>query len=539
MKSLSTLMLMTLSWLSLASPALAQTKISEMSLDRWAKMREVERYQLNIAEKYFKEKKYDVAMSEYEKYLSLYEQSDAASFAQLKWSLCLNNLRKQNTAIKEGFQSVIDYWPDSPDAAKASYLIGKTFVDIGRVSSGKKAYQETIADFPDDAVAVYSLSGLAEIAKQEKDETSLVKIWKRLAFDIERTKLTGGTCATAANSLASYYFGKGAFPDALDSLKTNYKDERLAYYVYAYVRSPLGTLVGNEDTATVGLRLADQAVSFLKQNLETDLSTDELKAKAQTQWNQMIEVEKYSRRDDKVLAAYRSMLATFGNLDAIMGSLADYHVSQKRFDQARSIYRQFKDKVLGLSKVAQSYRAEANLNEAIKVYKQLAGVDAENAATWQGEEAAAYVEVKQYPQAIQIYRSLVASDALNSQKWLWALATTQRDANLLKEAIGTYRQCENFPENYRQMAGCHRALKEYKEALVLYGQIIGGSESLAPWAQLQVGYTFEQMQSTEMAIKAFQLCCKKYPKASYASTAHAHLQNKYKISVTLGGATDE
>ena len=68
--------------------------------------------------------------------------------------------------------------------------------------------------FPDDAVAVYSLSGLAEIAKQEKDETSLVKIWKRLAFDIERTKLTGGTCATAANSLASYYFGKGAFPDA-------------------------------------------------------------------------------------------------------------------------------------------------------------------------------------------------------------------------------------------------------------------------------------------------------------------------------------
>ena len=57
MKSLSTLIVMTLSWLSLASPALAQTKIGEMSLERWAEMREVERYQLNIAEKYFKEKK--------------------------------------------------------------------------------------------------------------------------------------------------------------------------------------------------------------------------------------------------------------------------------------------------------------------------------------------------------------------------------------------------------------------------------------------------------------------------------------------------
>ena len=520
-------------------PLMAQTKIHEMSLDRWAKLREVERYQLNIAEKYFQEKKYDVAMSEYEKYLSLYERSDAASFAQLKWSLCLNELRKQNTAIKEGFQSVIDYWPDSADAAKASYLIGKTYVDIGRVSNGKKSYQDTIEDYPNNPVAVYSLSGLAEIARQEKDEASLVKIWKRLAYEIERKKLTSGTCASAANSLASYYFSKGTFSEALKSLETNYKDDQLSYYVYYYVRTPLGGLVGNDDTNTTGLRLADQTVAYLKRNLETDLSTDDLKAKAQEQWNRMIEVEKYSRRDDKVLAAYQAMLGVFDNTDAILGSLADYHASQKRYGQARSIYRQFKDKIQGLAKVAGSFSAEGNLAEAVGVYKQLAGLDAENAAKWKGAEAAAYVAVKQYPPAIQIYRSLVASDALNGQQWLWALATTQRDANQLKEAIGTFRQCENFPENYRQMAGCHRALKEYKEALILYGQIIGGSESMAPWAQLQIGYTYEQMQSAEQAIKAFQQCCKKYPKASYASTAHAHLQNKYKISVTLGGATDE
>ena len=539
MKTFPIQILVALAVTIVTTPIIAQTKIDEMSLDRWAKLREVERYQLNIAEKYFKEKKYDVAMSEYEKYLSLYERSDAASFAQLKWSLCLNQLRKQNTAIKEGFQSVIDYWPDSSDAAKASYLIGRTYVEIGRVSYGKKAFQETIEDYPNNPVAVYSLSGLAEIARQEKDETSLVKIWKRLAFDVERTKLTGGTCATAANSLASYYFSKGTFPDALKSLQANYKDDQLSYYVYYYVRSPLGSLIGNEQTNGTGLRLADQVVAYLRSNLETDLSTDELKAKAEQQWHRMIEVEKYSRRDEKVLAAYKAMLGVFGNTDTILSNLADYHASQKRYEQARSIYRQFKDKVQGLSKVASSFTAEGNVTEAVKVYKQLAGIDAENSSQWQGAEAGVYVSVKQYPEAIQIYRSLIASDALNSQQWLWALATTQRDANLLKEAIGTFRQCENFPENYRQMAGCHRALKEYKEALILYGQIIGGSESMAPWAQLQIGYTYEQMESAELAIKAFQQCCKRYPKASYASTAHAHLQNKYKISVTLGGGTDE
>ena len=37
----------------------AQTKLHEMALERWTKMREVERYQMNIAEKYYQDKKYD------------------------------------------------------------------------------------------------------------------------------------------------------------------------------------------------------------------------------------------------------------------------------------------------------------------------------------------------------------------------------------------------------------------------------------------------------------------------------------------------
>ena len=46
-------------------------------------------------------------------------------------------------------------------------------------------------------------------------------------------------------------------------------------------------------------------------------------------------------------------------------------------------------------------------------------------------------------------------------------------------------------------------------------------------------------RSDENAIKWFQQTCKLYPKNSRASQAHAHLQNKYKISVTLGGANEK
>ena len=92
----------------LALSPVRAAKLDEMSLERWAKLREVERYQLQIAEDYYRKKDWKVAAAEYEKYLTLYERSGAASYAQLKWSLCQLQLRKANTAIKEGFQSVID-----------------------------------------------------------------------------------------------------------------------------------------------------------------------------------------------------------------------------------------------------------------------------------------------------------------------------------------------------------------------------------------------------------------------------------------------
>ena len=88
------------------------------------------------------------------------------------------------------------------------------------------------------------------------------------------------------------------------------------------------------------------------------------------------------------------------------------------------------------------------------------------------------------------------------------------------------------------MASCHRHLKQWKEALVLYNQS-KSYEGAASNAQIQIGYTYEQAGEKEKAIKAFQQTCRVYPKSGNASRAPAHLQNAYKIRVTLGGAKEE
>ncbi|MDB4566338.1 tetratricopeptide repeat protein, partial [Akkermansiaceae bacterium] len=107
-----------------------------------------------------------------------------------------------------------------------------------------------------------------------------------------------------------------------------------------------------------------------------------------------------------------------------------------------------------------------------------------------------------------------------------------------KKAIACYRQIDRFPANYFAMANCHRKIKEHREAITLYNQI-KILEKSAPEASLQIGYTYEEANDKEKAIRTFQLTCKRYPKSGQASKAHSHLQNKYKINVTLGGTEEE
>jgi len=172
-------------------------RLDEMSVDRWKKLRETERYQLNIAEKYYRaQRNWKVAAAEYEKYLTLYERSDGAPYAQLMWSICQSNLKNKHTAIKEGFQSVIDYWPESPDAVSAAYYIGLTYKQIGEVRKAKKAYQKVLADYSKHPVTVFAMNELVDISVLEKDLPPASSCGR--SSPLNRSGHRGATCATSA-----------------------------------------------------------------------------------------------------------------------------------------------------------------------------------------------------------------------------------------------------------------------------------------------------------------------------------------------------
>jgi len=514
-------------------------QLDELPLDRWKKLREVERYQLNIAEKYYREKNYKIAMNEYEKFLTLYERSEGAPYSQLKWSICLVRQRKQNTAIKEGFQSVIDYWPDSPEAVAAAYYIGQAYKDIGEIKKAKKAYQVVLEKHPKHLAAVYAAVDLIDITTIDDDVETRVKLWKRLTFDVKRSREANRHCVTASQQLAAYLFENGSFNEAVKALATTYPDDQLAAQVANFARGPVSRLTSKDETRAKGEKLADEGVAWIRQQVPTDRSSDEAKQAALNDWYAIADLQAASRREPKVVETYEQIVKTFGTNDTTLQRFGDWYKSINQYDEARQQYARFRNKVEGQNQIAYSHRQQQHYDSAVLAYQRNVAADPDDQARWRGEIAATYRAAKKYDQAIAVYNELLKSDSEHAEQWLWLIATSYRDSGRYKEAIGFYRQCNNFPSNYSEMAACHRALKDYGEAVILYHQIVGGAPKSAAWAMLQIGYTHEQAGKKESAIKAFQQVCKNYPKDRYASQAHAHLQTKYKITVTLGGAKDE
>lgn len=516
----------------------------ELSLDRWTKLREVERYQLNIAEKYYKDQKWKVAADEYEKFLKLYDRSDGAPYAQLKWSHCQVHLRKQNTAIKDGYQSVIDYYPESPEAVAAAYLIGKTYLDTGNLKDAKKALAKVLTAHPKDIVAVYARLDLVDVAGKESDTERRVKLLRELTFDVDRKGEAAPPCVQASHQLANHCFATGDFAEGLKALETSHKDDSIPTHLMHPSTGRLPQIL-NEMTAQTdeavkkrALRVADEAISYLRVQVKSDLGDEKRRPRAVQCWYYIADIQLHARRPEKQREVYEEMLAALGTDDKLLGHLAQWYKANNKRDLARATYAKYKDAAEGQHQIAHSWIEENKFEPAIDIYRKLSLDDVKNAGKWLSQAAYTYRRASKPDPAIAIYRELLTTDVNNAAGYHWEIAETLYNAHRWKEALTTFRGTERFPENYQRMAMCQRELKQYDEAIALYQQIMGGHAPSASWALLQIAYTHEQASRTEPAIKAFKLVCDRYPKTAEGSTAHEHLNRVYKISVTLGGAKD-
>lgn len=519
--------------------------LDEMDLKRWEKLKEAERFQLTAAERLYREKQWKAAADEYEKFLKLYERSEGAPFAQLKWSHCQVHLRKQNAAIKDGYQTLLDYFPDSPEAPIAGLLIGRTYRDTGDTKPAKKAYAKVIAGHPKHFAAVMARLDLVEIAAKEMDAATRANLLRELTYDVKREGPTAEPCVTAARQFAQLNFRGGSFDEGVKALGTTCTEAELPVHLMHPSLGALPQIVGeltgsmDEPVKKLGEKLADAGAGWLKTQAANGLKDAKTKPAAVQTWYAVADLRAAARQPDKQKAVYEEMLATLGPDDATLGRLALWYKANKQRDLARATYAKFKDAAEGQGQIAYSYTEETppQTDKAVAIYRQLAA-DAKTAPKWLSAAALAYRKGNKPDQAIAVYRELLTADATNAKVYHVEIANTLYQASRWQECITAYRGTDNFPTNYQNMAHAYRQLKQYDEAIGLYRQIMAASAPHAPSALYQIALTQEEAGKKEDAIKSLKLVCDKYPKTGEGSAAHSRLNDVYKIPVTLGGAKD-
>ena len=476
--------------------------------------------------------------AEYEKYITLYGSSPGGAYAQLMWSHCQVRQRRVYTAIRDGFRSVIDYWPESHEAKLSAYLIGKSYKSIGEVKKAKAAYGKAIAAHPVDHIAVLSKWDMAEIARIRKDAKRLAQVWSDLVFNTKLNKQNRYYIERAARGLARHHFAEPDFAKARKVLKVLYSDAALVDAIYQNAKEPVSHLCRDGKTRRSGEQLADRIITLLlDETLDIKPSgngTDEIR-----EWfRRAARLHERAGRDLDVIKTYEHLAKRIGMDDGVRGSIAAWHRAKKRYPKAREFYAQFEDTLDGLIQIASTWLEEGQPARAIRLYERLAKLEPERLADWKQAIAEIYSSSGQHDKAIEVYRELITIAPANASTWYWTIGSIYEESKRLKLAIQAYRQSDRYPQAYFQMAGCHRKLKEYTEALTLYHQALA-TDNVAPDATLSIGYTYEEQSKKKDAIKWFQRTCKLYPRTRNASRAHAHLQKQYGISVTLGGSKEK
>jgi TolA-binding protein len=499
MRNLPTLTLLAACLLLVFAPAApaALSPLEQIQLATFEKMREVERYQIKIAEKHYTNGDFKVALAEYEKFLTLYEKSPGAPFAQLMWSHTMMHLKKPKTALREGFQSVIEYWPESHEATVAAYCIADAYRTMGEVKSAQTAFRFLIKEYPDHDIAVRSRVDLLHYARLHQDEVERLALLNDLTFKVKRTETAKATCIAACRELAELHFFAQRLDEGKKALATTYAGPELFDNVYGLSAKTVEHLLKKPETKPAALKLADQLLATLRaESIERPAIEKELLYRA-------ADLNATLGRPGETWKLYEEIGKRFGRDDDLLGRMAAWYKQREKRDDARRIYEEFKDVVAGRKNIA-----------------------------------AMFLEEGKIPEAMEVFRKLIEIDGDHAGDYLWSIAECYEKLADWKKAIATYRQIDRFPDNYFRMAACHRKLGEPLEAIVLYNQI-KVIDNAAPEASLQIGFTYEEAKDKEKAIRTFQLTCKRYPKAGQAGQAHAHLQNKYNINVTLGGSEEE
>ena len=471
---------------------------ARLDIKRYGELREAERYQIDVAEKLYRDRKYDSALAEYEKFINLYLKSVGAPYAQYMIAKCQQHRNHLNQAIKE-YKALIDYFPKSPEAPMAAFDIGYCHALGGEPELAVQHYLAVLKNYPDHSAAGDALWEASEIQLSRGLNDKAVDLRKKLVQAYPKCSRFG----RAVNWLVDHYLlqqddltgARAVFRLYRSEIDTE-KHIALRLYNHAYYQFYRH---GKQKEAKAWM---DKAISVFK-GITVQFADNETNAL----WamGHQGHAFQYSFRPKEATEAFEAVLKKAPEHDGWRNAYARFLEGEKKWPDARLQFMRFKDKAKGAYEAAESYHREGKYKEA--------------------EDA---------------YMGVVTQYADYSKLSLYRLGYMHHTrTHNYEKAINAYRQSEYSPPTYLlHIADCFSRWKKYDMAIKSCREVIGFFPKHAPDATWRIAHYYEgrnQEGDRDRAIGTLKRICDLYPKSSLSSNAHQRLESKYKVHYTGGG----
>ena len=340
------------------------------------------------------------------------------------------HLKKPKTALRDGFQSVIDYWPESHEATVAAYCIADAYRTHGRGQGGPGRLP-----FPHQGIPGSRHRG--PLARRPAPLRPAPPGRGGTPRPAQRSHLSGQThrglesqpaSTPAANSPSSTSSPSGSTRERRPSPPPTPARSSSTPFTACPPR-PSATCSRNPPPGPPPSSSADQLLATLRAETIERPELDEGPPLPRRRPQRHPRPPRPTRG-----SIYEEIGERFGRDDDLLGRMAEWCKQRDKRDEARRIYGEFKDVVAGRKNIAAMFLEEGKVAEAIEVFRKLIEIDGDHAGDY-----------------------------------LWSIAGCYEKLSDWKKAIATYRQIDRFPDNYfrdgrlppqaRRTEGSHRPLQ--------------------------------------------------------------------------------
>lgn len=557
---------------------------------RFGKLSQTERLQYGRAEDLFRQKNYEAAAIEFEKYAVQQPDSPVRSHCLLMRAYGLHLARQRNAAISL-YQELLDFHGEfADDAVPAMYLMATAQFENGNVEAGIKTLRDLAANekYLAHPVADVALNRLAEYQSGANDEKGAEASWQKVIQNYAGAFMRpDGAAKEARSKLTDLYIRRQRFAAIDELLKTEEAEpaKRVEKLVYVYDRglaqvdgmdasgkeSLLKWFIGRrtmfaeagktEDFLNRCLLLAfrvgakDTWKEFAREAIQAS-RTALVESRSALAWSVAERLTESANAGWAVADSWKAF--TMAVLEGAKGLPNDQQISLYTglMDRIRSkvdpvspageLWASLTARLIGLYKLlpdGDRDTAVASLVDRLRrpeaiqrAYEVAAMIESVPLAKWKAIELLGF-EQKFAAQAKACEELEAMDNADLSMRALRTRAGLYRDRLArYEDAIRLFNQINDPPGTSWSIVDCYERWNKPVEAASMCTEIENFFERDAPAASLRKARIWDRAGDRKKAIAECRATIKKYPRHQVSSEAHQMLE---RYGVKTGGGVAE